>query len=168
MGDHLWMARFLLLRIGEEWGIKVSEAFGSQPSSTNLLSPSPRSTPNPSRETGTVQDAIRTFRPSRCGRPAKVWPPSRPPSRSSRRSTSNTLQSTERTTNSDLLADTRLPASPSSLLVWPTVVLLSEFLVMSVLKVTDTWKTDDRRRTLTRTESPPSSLKPPCFRRLRV
>jgi glutamine synthetase len=24
MGDHLWMARFLLLRIGEEWGIKVS------------------------------------------------------------------------------------------------------------------------------------------------
>ena len=26
MGDHLWMARFLLLRIGEEWGIKVSPA----------------------------------------------------------------------------------------------------------------------------------------------
>jgi hypothetical protein len=25
MGDHLWMARFLLLRIGEEWGIKVSQ-----------------------------------------------------------------------------------------------------------------------------------------------
>lgn len=24
MGDHLWMARFLLLRIGEEWGIKPS------------------------------------------------------------------------------------------------------------------------------------------------
>jgi glutamine synthetase len=24
MGDHLWMARFLLLRIGEEWGITVS------------------------------------------------------------------------------------------------------------------------------------------------
>ena len=23
MGDHLWMARFLLLRIGEEWGIRV-------------------------------------------------------------------------------------------------------------------------------------------------
>ena len=27
MGDHLWMARFLLLRIGEEWGIKVSYFF---------------------------------------------------------------------------------------------------------------------------------------------
>jgi glutamine synthetase len=27
MGDHLWMARFLLLRIGEEWGIKVSRNF---------------------------------------------------------------------------------------------------------------------------------------------
>ena len=26
MGDHLWMARFLLLRIGEEWGIKVSHS----------------------------------------------------------------------------------------------------------------------------------------------
>ena len=25
MGDHLWMARFLLLRIGEEWGIKVCD-----------------------------------------------------------------------------------------------------------------------------------------------
>lgn len=24
MGDHLWMARFLLIRICEEWGIKVS------------------------------------------------------------------------------------------------------------------------------------------------
>lgn len=24
MGDHLWMARFLLLRIGEEWGITPS------------------------------------------------------------------------------------------------------------------------------------------------
>lgn len=24
LGDHLWMARFLLLRIGEEWGIKPS------------------------------------------------------------------------------------------------------------------------------------------------
>jgi glutamine synthetase len=24
MGDHLWMARFLLVRIAEEWGIKVS------------------------------------------------------------------------------------------------------------------------------------------------
>lgn len=24
MGDHLWMARFLLIRIAEEWGIKVS------------------------------------------------------------------------------------------------------------------------------------------------
>lgn len=27
MGDHLWMARFLLLRIGEEWGIKVGLFF---------------------------------------------------------------------------------------------------------------------------------------------
>jgi hypothetical protein len=27
MGDHLWMARFLLLRIGEEWGIKVGLLF---------------------------------------------------------------------------------------------------------------------------------------------
>ena len=26
MGDHLWMSRFLLLRIGEEWGITVSLA----------------------------------------------------------------------------------------------------------------------------------------------
>lgn len=32
MGDHLWMARFLLLRIGEEWGIKVR--YGSDPSLT--------------------------------------------------------------------------------------------------------------------------------------
>jgi len=24
MGDHLWMARFLLVRIAEQWGIKVS------------------------------------------------------------------------------------------------------------------------------------------------
>jgi glutamine synthetase len=27
MGDHLWMARFLLLRIGEEWGIRVCSLF---------------------------------------------------------------------------------------------------------------------------------------------
>lgn len=26
LGDHLWMARFLLLRIGEEWGIKVGRS----------------------------------------------------------------------------------------------------------------------------------------------
>ena len=32
MGDHLWMARFLLLRIGEEWGIKVSYPFLLVPS----------------------------------------------------------------------------------------------------------------------------------------
>jgi glutamine synthetase len=24
MGDHLWMARFLLVRVTEEWGVKVS------------------------------------------------------------------------------------------------------------------------------------------------
>ena len=24
MGDHLWMARFLLIRVAEEWGVKVS------------------------------------------------------------------------------------------------------------------------------------------------
>jgi glutamine synthetase len=24
MGDHLWMARFLLIRVAEEWGIKVT------------------------------------------------------------------------------------------------------------------------------------------------
>jgi len=24
MGDHLWMARFLLVRVAEEWGVKVS------------------------------------------------------------------------------------------------------------------------------------------------
>lgn len=29
MGDHLWMSRFLLLRIGEEWGITVSLRVGS-------------------------------------------------------------------------------------------------------------------------------------------
>ncbi len=34
LGDHLWMARFLLFRIGEEWGITVSHQRAFQPGAT--------------------------------------------------------------------------------------------------------------------------------------
>ena len=47
--DHIWFARWLLFRIGEEYGVEA------------MLHA------NPSREIGTAVDSIRTSQPSPCG-----------------------------------------------------------------------------------------------------
>ena len=97
--DEIWLARWLLYRIGEDLGRR------------------PRSIPSPSRATGTEPARTPTSPPRRCGRATTR---SSPPPRPSARLTTSTSRTTEPGSSSASPACTRRHPGPSTATASPT------------------------------------------------